>query len=682
LALIVILGSTAVHGRTSPEEPRDLGLVEQATARLAQIDCSLDGPRETIASLTEEDFEIRVAGKRIESFVLDRLCGEPPEGRSPEPGTIPSEEPSPSPVPRTRTTFVFYFDHPHLTAPGRQGAIDAARAMIPRLIAGGSRGMLVSNATSLRTLQPLTEDPDVLLAALEKMESDRLEWDPYTAMEEVRLNEVLRLSSENIDDALVQARRYQAEERWRQTRDLRRLSMVLGALAEYLPPKAFVYFADSMRANAGEHYLSFFGSSVLDPDTGTRSGADRLARTDAEMGALSLDKVINEASALGIRFYTVEAQGLTATGNPMSSQRGIGGGGNNALNSSRIRDAQGTLKDMALETGGEAFVNGVSAARMTRRILDDVSCLYLVSFDPEGLPLDEPLAVRVHVNRPKVKIQHRGRLVLSSESSMLTTRLLARFATPEAKSSDVSLRVGMMPVGFQDGKWIARIQVAAPPVVYPMAKWDMGVSLVSRGTVRDDASGRIELSSPGVPVLLESQIAFRPGPYEIVAVAYESTADQSASRRVEGEWPDPDAALVSFGPVSVSQPANGAFLRDGESRSSGTLVYEENDPLQPALPTAFLGLLCRAKDQKKGVRVVRTLIGSTETPLRDETVEFAGERCVQILDVIQPDTFGPGAYTYRLIAFGREGELARLERRLLVMDSSRSVTNSPASPQP
>ncbi len=654
----------AAAALAADEEPRDLGLMEEATARLAQIDVSVDGPRETIASLTEKDFEIWVAGRKVERFVLDRLCADGGSARAVAAGKIrgaPLDEPPPIPP----TTYVFYFDQSHLTAAGRQGAIDAAKVMIPRMIVGGSRGMLVSNAASLKTLQPFTEDASELLGALEKMEHDRLEWDPYTALEEVRLNEVLRLASENIDDAIVQARLYQGEERWRQARDLKRMSMVLGALAEYRAPKAFVYFADSMRGNAGEHYLSFFGSSVLDAESGSHARADSMARSDAQSGLLSLDTLINEASALGIRFYTVEAQGLTAGGGPLSAPRPTGGLGNNALNSSRIRDAQGTLKDMALETGGEAFLNGIPPSKMTERILEDMSCLYLLSFDPAGLPLDESLAVRVHTDRPKVRLQHRGRLVLSSEATLLTTKLLARFATPEAKGNDVALRVGVMPVGFRDGKWIARVQVAAPPVPYPLSKWDLGVSLVSGGTVRDDASGRIEVATAGSPVVFESEIAFRPGPYEIVAVAHESTGDQQASRRIEGEWPDPDAALVGFGPLSVSQPAKGAFLRDGESRTSGTLVYEEDDPLRPELPTAFFGLLCRAKDQKKGVRVVRTLIGTAETPVGDDPFDFAGDRCVQMLDVVPPGTLGPGAYTYRAVAYGPEGEMARLERKLL-----------------
>lgn len=666
--LVGLWCSGAAATLAADEEPRDLGLIEEATARLAQIDVSVDGPKETIASLTEKDFEIWVAGRKIERFVLDRLCSDPEPTGAVAAGEVrgaPADERPPIP----RATYVFYFDQSHLTAAGRQAAIEAARVMIPRMIVGGSRGMLVSNASSLKTLQPFTEDASVLLAALERMENDRLEWDPYTALEEVRLNEVLRLASENIDDAIAQARLYQAEERWRQARDLKRMSMVLGALAEYRAPKAFVYFANSMRGNAGEHYLSFFGSSVLDAESGSHARADSVARSDAQSGLLSLDKLINEASALGIRFYTVEAQGLTGTGSPLSAPRPTGGLANNALNSSRIRDAQGTLKDMALETGGEAFLNGIQPLKMTERILEDVSCLYLLSFDPAGLPLDESLAVRVHTDRPKVRLQHRGRLVLASEATMLTTKILARFATPEAKESDVALRVGMMPVGFRDGKWVARVQVAAPPLPYPMSKWDLGVSLVSSGAVRDDASGRIEVATAGTPVLLESEIAFRPGPYEIVAVAYESTGDQQASRRVEGEWPDPDAALVSFGPLSVSQPARGAFLRDGESRTSGTLVYEEEDPLRPDLPTAFFGLVCRAKDQKKGVRVVRTLIGAAQTPMGDDTFDFAGERCVQMLDVVPPGTLGPGAYTYRAIAYGPEGELARLERKFLAAEA-------------
>lgn len=646
-------------------EPKDLGLVEHATARLAQIDVSVDGPREVVATLTEKDFYVRVGGKKLDRFVLDRLCAAPPSRGEPKKGgKTPAVEPPVEPPPPVRATYLFYFDHPHLTAAGRQAAIEAARVMIPRLVVDGSRGMLVSNAVNLRTLQPMTEDPDVLLAALTRMEKDPLEWDPYSAQEEVRLSDVLDALSEDTDRALVTARRFQQDERWRQERNLRRLGMTLGTLSEYRPPKAFVYFADTMRANAGEHYLSFFGSSALakDPE-GTR-----LARAESEMGALPLDRVIDEASALGVRFYTVEAQGLTATGNPLMARRPIGSPGRDGLNSSRIRDAQGTLKDMALETGGEAFLNGVPAGRMTDRILEDVSCLYLLSFDPTGFPTDEPLAVRVEVDRPKVKLQTRGRLVLASETSRVTTRLLSRFASPEAVKSDVALRVGIAPVGFRDGKYVARIQVAVPPTPFPGTKWDLGASLVARGAVRDETSARIEVAQSGVPVVLEREMSFRPGPFEIVAVAYESTTDQTASARLEGEWPPPNDDLVSFGPVSVSQSAKGAFYRDGTAVTSGVLLHAPEEPLRPDLPTAFLGLVCRAEDQKRAVRVVRKLVGLEEVPVGDTEVEFAGERCVQVLDVLRPGTLGPGGYRYVLEAFGAHGRIAAAERRFVAAE--------------
>lgn len=95
------------------------------------------------------------------------------------------------------------------------------------------------------------------------------------------------------------------------------------------------------------------------------------------------DDVLNAAASAGIRFYTVEGQGIVVTTT----------GGS---------DAQGTLVSLAAETGGRSFLNGVGADTIAKGVLSDLSCYYLLSFKPGDFRVDEPLSVFVAVSRPKV----------------------------------------------------------------------------------------------------------------------------------------------------------------------------------------------------------------------------------------------------------------------------------------
>ena len=126
----------------------------------------------------------------------------------------------------------------------------------------------------------------------------------------------------------------------------------------------------------------------------------------------------------------------------------------------RVHDAQNALQGLALETGGKAFVNGVTPKRMIQGIKEDLGCVWLLSFDPEGLPQDEPLPVLVEVNVPKVKVRVRGQTVIQSASKRLTNRLLANFAV-ETEDRISPLRAGFVPLAWKDGKptyWIDRAE--------------------------------------------------------------------------------------------------------------------------------------------------------------------------------------------------------------------------------
>ena len=671
------------------EKPKDVGLLERASARLAQIDVTVSGPKEAIANLTAADFVVKLNDKAVSGLLVDALCSgptpaprvpalPPPAGDATAP---PPEEPRPAPA-----SYLLYFDQPHLTQTGRRASIDAAREMLPKLMAGGNRAMLVSNAQSLNVLVPMTDDVAKLDAALVAMIDDIHNFDPYAMTEENRLAEVLGEISFRLDRAMQMARTYAQEERKRQERDLNRLRMVIGRLAEVDPPKAAIYFADTMRQNPGEHYLAFFGSSALTDRNGVPTAAAADVQLASSTGALPLDRVVNEASAYGVRFYTVEGQGLagpTTFIQASGSASTMGSSPNQAspqLNNQRIRDSQATLVTMAAETGGRHFLNGVSAARMATQIVDDLSCVYLLSFDPRGWPEDSPLGVYVAVHRPKVKVTARGRLVIQSESARLTSRVLSAYAAPTTGVAGVELKVGLIPVGYQRGRFQARVQVSLPPSGIPGTTWDLGASLVSRGAVAQDGSGRISVANAGVPIAWEKDMEFAPGDYTLVAVAHETTTDEIGQKEVSGSWPKLDDELAAIGPISITQPAKGGFLRNGSAHTTGALVLAEPDPFRGDAAAAVIALVCRAKDQKKPLHVVRTLIGDTETPVGAADIDLGEERCAQIRDLIPPKTLGPGTYRFVVAVSSSGQELARAERKFAVPEPDPALTTARHAP--
>ena len=106
ILLAVTIVTTATSGRTEAEEqPARSGLVEREETELAQIDLTVTGSPDVIATLTADDIKLKVNLKKVREFQLDRLC------TPPDPDAAPRERLRPS-VP---ISYLFYFDQSHLT---------------------------------------------------------------------------------------------------------------------------------------------------------------------------------------------------------------------------------------------------------------------------------------------------------------------------------------------------------------------------------------------------------------------------------------------------------------------------------------------------------------------------------------------------------------------------------------
>jgi hypothetical protein len=206
----------------------------------------------------------------------------------------------------------------------------------------------------------------------------------------------------------------------------------------------------------------------------------------------------------------------------------------------------------------------------------------------------------------------------------------------------------VIPTGFREGKYAALVQIAVDGSPLSGATWDLKASLSSPGGARKAVSGRIVAGEPGTPAVLETQMAFEPGPFELELEAREMTAGQSGTGQLEGSWPDPDERPATVSPVAIVQPVQAAFLRDGNPRGQGALGRAAGEPVRTDLPTALVSVVCRDREGEGTLRVERRLKGAA--PVEFDPVQLgAGEdRCVQIRDLIRASTMSEGFFQYEV----------------------------------
>jgi len=156
------------------------------------------------------------------------------------------------------------------------------------------------------------------------------------------------------------------------------------------------------------------------------------------------------------------------------------------------------------------------------------------------------------------------------------------------------------------------------------------------------------MSGPGVPIVYECELEFKPGAYDIVAVAHEASSGLVASAEITLAWPGDSGPPATVGPIALLQPSSGAFLREGETRSTGSLARNHADPIYLDRPTALIGLVCRNRRKGGAVSVERSLVGSSVIELPPLSFDLDEDRCAQLRDVLPENTLTPGAYRYEV----------------------------------
>jgi hypothetical protein len=619
------------------EPPKPSGLTEKVETRLVQLDVAVEGDRDAIRAITAKDVALYVGEHEIQGLIVDRLCGD-----APTPAGSPTQEEAPTPqIARAHATIVFFFDQPHLTTAGLTLSLETSRDLINRLVVNGARAAIVSNTQRLETIVPLTGDREKLLAGLVRLRDDPRQRDSYSDTERARAKRVLddyELGNNPWPTPL--AKTYVREEFLIARRSTERLAIAVGVLAEAPTPKALIYFGDSLRQQAGLHYLKLVDCREC-PEV---QSAEMVPSAAAEF-----DAVVNEALARGVHFFTIQAEGLLVYGSGWDTLR--------------HRHAQDALVGLAAETGGEAFLGGASNKYIANRIESVTSCRLLLSFPPGDLPRDKAMNVTLELHVPKVKIQTQGRLVVPSPASIENARLLAAFVDPTS-SDDGSLRALLIPRGGDGKTWKAAVQLRLRPTGIPDNSAELGASIVRRDKVTDHFASSIATASGSRAMVLEKGLDIAPGEFSVVAVARDAKRDDIGSSRLDADWPNPGKLAAAIAPVAVLQASPAAMSKDGAVSSSGSLARDADEALDPSASVSLESVVCRGAKAKGPVVVERWLEDGLPNDFEPMTIAQAEGPCVQTLDVVRAGRLKPGVVDYRVVVRMGE-EIVAQERRTL-----------------
>jgi VWFA-related protein len=428
LAVSVTTGNTQqpTPGNGAPGAPATAGApaapdqqpVFRAGINFVRVDAIVtDKQGNPVADLKQTDFEVLEDGKpqTIEQFRFIRVDGSAPrEVQSPIRTRADEERAAANDDARI---FVFFLDDYHV----RLGNSMAARKPLIEFIEtslGPNDLVAVMYPLSPLDIVSLTRDHESVIRAIERFEGRKFNYEPKFPQEQRY--------------ALYPAETVERIRRQVSLSAIEGLSVKLGALREgrkavivvsegytaVLPPQlrdpiaAMPGMGNPNRRNplAGENSV-------------TEDRADFIGQLDVQQ---EMQEVFNAANRSNTALYTVDPRGLATGEFDISENVGM------QRSSTSLRQTQDTLRILADETDGRAFVNRNDFGKAMKQIVADSSAYYLLGYNSSQAPQDGKFhEIKVRVKRSGAEVRARkGYWALTAADTARATT--PRPATPPA----------------------------------------------------------------------------------------------------------------------------------------------------------------------------------------------------------------------------------------------------------
>ena len=390
------------------------GVTFQTEVTYVDVDASVtDAQGHFVGNLTKEDFQVFEDGKpqKIDTFSLVEIPLERQDR------FLFMEKPVRSHVKSNRRPFsgrlyVIVLDDLDVS-PFRTGLVRKfAREFVEKYFGANDLAAVVYTSGRSDAAQEFTNDPQLLLAAIDKFLGRRLRSETLDTLD-ARYTQMVTQGTQNEEDAsqatslgdkLSSTRSAGEVERGYRARNV---LDTLKTLSEFLSAvrgrrKALLLFSEGL-------------DYPLNDVFGTNSGSDVMRATQDAITAAARANVnfftLDPRGLIGMSTEFIEMQGPvaespgSAAGTPTSSVTPFNGQKDLLA---EMRVSQDSLRSLAEETGGIAAINANSLTPAFERIVDGNSRYYVLGYYPPTHPRDGRFhKIEVRVSRPGLKVSAR-----------------------------------------------------------------------------------------------------------------------------------------------------------------------------------------------------------------------------------------------------------------------------------
>jgi VWFA-related protein len=366
-------------GLQNPPPPKGQGRTFKVKTELVEVRAVVtDRQGRLVENLKREDFELleNNRAQEIDFFSITRVEGEesrPPAGGAAAPGRSAESKSIRARLtePPARTVILFV-DTLHLSVASLMQAKQALRKFIDERLTERDMVALVTSGSSLGIAEQFTRDKQLLRYAIERIgpgpTSRASFFTPYLAScvehgDTEAMNVAIALL--RLEDGLSGDRRSMEQ----MARG--RASQVLSE-ASYLR-KATLFtlkaLAEQMTALPGQRLMAIFSDGFTLQDSGGRAQTSEL------------QSVISRAVRSGVAIYSIDAKGLQPPPLFNASMRGGAAGPSlESYVSASEREEQDGINSLAVDTGGELFVNTNDLGGALGKALDANRSYYVLGY--------------------------------------------------------------------------------------------------------------------------------------------------------------------------------------------------------------------------------------------------------------------------------------------------------------
>lgn len=427
VVLFVVFFSITAFAQTPRSTPPEETDVVKISTTLIQVDATVtDKDGNIVKDLKPEDFEIYENGRKqnISNFSFIGKNSDAARNNESQPKKTDQEikkEKILNPLPpvrvkpeQVRRTYAMVVDDLGLSFASADYVKDTLRKFINEQMQDGDLVAIIRVGSGLGALQSFTSDKRQLLAAVDKIRWNGMSRTGVYSYEPFRLDLLDNIGLEKMKGVLDETRvaiNKDIKEMLVIQEAERRSNLAVGALG------AVNYVIRSMSDLPGRKSLMLFseGFELLNYlDKSDRTGVPKTTKTAAALKLLAA--AANRASVV---IYTFDPRGLVPLGIEAVDEvdvEGRGGGSDRfsgrTIRENIIRDTKDSLKLLAAETGGLAYVDLNKMEIGVKKALDDQNGYYLLGYQPDEETFDVKKSkfnkLEIRLKQPDLKIRYRS----------------------------------------------------------------------------------------------------------------------------------------------------------------------------------------------------------------------------------------------------------------------------------